>query len=61
MNEEDLRHVFAMFIVNGLLTRRDPQDIDPDEVWLLTDGLLAKRKKEATGLPSIKRRRKNED
>jgi hypothetical protein len=59
MTEEELRLVFAMFIVNGLLSRRDPQDIDPDEIWLLTDGLLERRKKEITGLPPIKRKRKD--
>jgi len=60
MNEQDLRDCFAMFIVNGLLSRASV--FDAKEVWEIADAMLEARKpKEETGIVAVKRgRKKNE-
>jgi hypothetical protein len=61
MNEKDLRDVFAMLILNGMLSRIPPEEIDPDNVWYLADAMVETREpKSVSGLPPIKRRRKSE-
>jgi hypothetical protein len=55
MNEQDLRDCFAMFIVNGLISRSSAFDMD--EVWQMADAMLEARKpQETVGLPAIKKR-----
>jgi hypothetical protein len=57
MNEQDLRDVFAMFIVNGLISRASVFDMR--EVWEMADAMLEARKpKEEVGITAIKRTRK---
>ena len=59
MNDQDLRYCFAMFIVNGLISRASVFDMN--EVWEMADALLeARDPKPAAGLPPIKRRKKSE-
>lgn len=61
MNEKDLRDAFAMLIINGMLSRLDPAEIDPANVWYLADCMIETREpKSAIGLPPIKRRKKSE-
>jgi hypothetical protein len=55
MNDQDLRDCFAMFIVNGLISRAS--EFDMKEVWEMADAMLEARKPEETvGLPAIKKR-----
>jgi hypothetical protein len=55
MNEQDLRDCFAMFIVNGLISRSSAFDMD--EVWQMADAMMeAREPKETVGLPAIKKR-----
>jgi len=55
MNDQDLRDCFAMFIVNGLISRSSAFDMD--EVWQMADAMLEARKpQETVGLPAIKKR-----
>jgi hypothetical protein len=55
MNDQDLRDCFAMFIVNGLISRTS--EFDMKEVWEMADAMLEARKPEETvGLPAIKKR-----
>jgi len=55
MNEQDLRDCFAMFIVNGLISRSSAFDMK--EVWEMADEMLEARKSQETvGLPAIKKR-----
>jgi hypothetical protein len=55
MNEKDLRDCFAMFIVNGLISRSSAFDME--EVWQMADAMLEARKpQETVGLPAIKKR-----
>ncbi len=57
MNEEDLRDCFAMFIVNGLISRASVFDMK--EVWEMADAMLEARNKEPEeGIVKIKRTRK---
>jgi hypothetical protein len=59
MESDELRSAFAMMILNGMLSRLDPKDIDPEEVWQLADKMIeAKEQKPTVGLPPIKRRKK---
>ena len=44
MNERDLRDCFALFIVNGLLSRASV--FDAKEVWEIADAMLEARKAE---------------
>ena len=55
MNEQDLRDCFAMFIVNGLISRASVFDMK--EVWDMADEMLeAREPQETVGLPAIKKR-----
>jgi hypothetical protein len=55
MNEQDLRDCFAMFIVNGLISRASVFDMK--EVWEIADAMLEARDPGPTvGLPPLKRR-----
>lgn len=55
MNENDLRDCFAMFIVNGLISRASAFDMK--EVWEMADAMLEARKKEPEeGIVAIKKR-----
>ena len=55
MNEKDLRDCFAMFIVNGLISRSSAFDME--EVWQMAEPMLEARKpQETVGLPAIKKR-----
>lgn len=54
MNENDLRDCFAMFIVNGLISRASVFDMK--EVWEMADAMLEARKpKEEIGIVAVKR------
>lgn len=63
MNEQDLRDVFAMFIVNGIIINEGVlDDRMPNRAYLLADMMLEARKpKETIGLPAIKRKTKVKD
>jgi hypothetical protein len=56
MNEEDLRDCFAMFALNGLLSRASV--FDAKEVWEIADAMLeARTKKEPEeGIVAIKKK-----
>jgi len=55
MNEKDLRDCFAMFIVNGLISRASVFDMK--EVWEMADAMLEARKGEPEeGIVAIKKR-----
>jgi hypothetical protein len=55
MNDQDLRDCFAMFIVNGLLSRASVFDME--EVWKMADAMLEARDNKSTvGLPPIRRK-----
>jgi hypothetical protein len=55
MNDQDLRDCFAMFALNGLLSRASV--FDAKEVWEIADAILEARDPQPTvGLPPIKRR-----
>jgi hypothetical protein len=59
MESDELRSAFAMLITNGMLSRLDPKDVDPEEVWQLADKMVEfKEQKPTAGLPPIKRRKK---
>jgi hypothetical protein len=54
MNEQDLRDCFAMFALNGLLSRASAFDVK--EVWEIADAMLDARKPKEVGITAIKRR-----
>ena len=55
MNDQDLRDCFAMFIVNGLLSRDSVFDME--EVWKMADAMLEARDNKSTiGLPPMRRK-----
>jgi len=54
MNEEDLRDCFAMFALNGLLSRASV--FDAKEVWEIADAMLEARKTDEEGIVAIKKR-----
>jgi hypothetical protein len=55
MNDQDLRDCFAMFIVNGLLSRASVFDMK--EVWEMADAMLeARDNKNPIGLPPMRRK-----
>ena len=59
MNETDLRDCFAMFIVNGLISRASVFDMK--EVWEMADAMLEARKEddeEELGIAAVKPKRK---
>ena len=57
MNDNDLRDCFAMFIVNGFISRASVFNMR--EVWEAADAMLEARKpKEETGITAVKRVRK---
>jgi hypothetical protein len=59
MESDELRSAFAMMILNGMLSRLDPKDVDPENVWQLAEKMIeAKEQKTTAGLPPIKRRKK---
>ena len=54
MNDQDLRDCFAMFIVNGLISRASVFDMK--EVWEMADEMLKARKaKDESGIVAVKR------
>lgn len=58
MNEKDLRDCFAMFIVNGLISRASVFDMK--EVWEMADAMLEARNKEPeaeVGIVAVKKRK----
>ena len=57
MNDQDLRDCFAMFIVNGLISRASVFDME--EVWQMADVMLEARrvKEEPQGIVAIKKKR----
>jgi hypothetical protein len=58
MNENDLRDCFAMFIVNGLISRASVFDMK--EVWEMADAMLEARNKapeDDGGIATIKKRK----
>ena len=60
MNENDLRDCFAMFIVNGLISRASVFDMK--EVWEMADAMLEARKEkddgEELGIAAVRVKRK---
>jgi len=58
MNENDLRDCFAMFALNGLLSRASV--FDAKEVWEIADAMLEARNKTESddGIVAIKKTRK---
>ena len=62
MNENDLRDCFAMFALNGLLSRASV--FDAKEVWEIADAIIEARKAEPeqeVGIVAVKSRRKKSD
>jgi len=62
MSEQDriyLRHLYAMFIFNGLLSRLNPQELNADKVWQFVDEVIeaSESKPVEEGIVSIKKRR----
>ena len=56
MNEEDLRDCFAMFALNGLLSRASV--FDAKEVWEIADAMLeARNPPDEEGIAVIKKRK----
>lgn len=57
MNENDLRDCFAMFALNGLLSRASV--FDAKEVWEIADAMLEARNKIESddGIVAIKKRK----
>ena len=56
MNEEDLRDCFAMFAMNGLLSRASV--FDAKEVWEIADAMLeARSQSDEEGIAVIKKRK----
>lgn len=55
MNEQDLRDCFAMFALNGLLSRASVFDVK--ECYEIADAMLEARKPRQEGIVSIKKRR----
>jgi hypothetical protein len=59
MNEQDLRDCFAMFIVNGLISRASAFDMK--EVWEMADAMLEARSGNGSvGLPPVRARKTKE-
>jgi hypothetical protein len=59
MNDEDLRDCFAMFAMNGLISRGSVWDFK--EAWEIADGMLEARNQEPeqeVGIVAAKPRRK---
>ena len=58
MNDNDLRDAFAMFIVNGLISRASVFDMK--EVWEMADAMLEARNKETeeSGIAAFKPKRR---
>jgi len=66
MNEQDLRDCFAMFVLNGIVSRGITSHTDLSEVadnaYKLADAMIEAREPKTTvGLPPIKRRTKKSD
>jgi hypothetical protein len=59
MNEQDLRDCFAMFALNGLLSRASVFDMK--EVWEIADAMLEARTPKEVGIKTVKRTRKTND
>jgi len=59
MNDQDLRDCFAMFIVNGLISRASV--FDKNEVWEMADAMLEARKHKEVGIKTVKRTRKTDN
>jgi len=57
MNDQDLRDCFAMFALNGLLSRASV--FDAKEVWEIADAMLEARNKTENdgGITTIKKRK----
>ena len=57
MNEKDLRDCFAMFAMNGLISRGSVWDFK--EAWEIADGMLEARNKteDDGGITTIKKRK----
>lgn len=59
MNEQDLRDVFAMFAMNGLLAQGFHDYSIAQTAYKMADEMLEARKPQETiGLPAIKRKAK---
>ena len=59
VNEQDLRDCFAMFIVNGLISRASVFDMQ--EVWEMADAMLEARDKtseQEVGITTVKPRKR---
>ena len=60
MNEQDLRDCFAMFAMNGLISRGSVWDFK--EAWEIADGMLKARNAEpevAEGIAAVKPKRRS--
>jgi len=59
-DKEYLRHLYAMFVLNGLLSRLNPDEVHTDKVWQFVDEVIEASEPKEAGIASIKRRKKNE-
>ena len=59
MSDQDLRDCFAMFALNGLLSRASVFDMK--EVWEIADAMLEARTPREVGIKTVKRTRKSND
>jgi hypothetical protein len=65
MNEQDLRDCYAMFAMNGLISKRLVSGFDTDELakeaYEMADSMLEARKPKEVGIKTVKRTRKLND
>jgi len=59
-DKEYLRHLYAMFVLNGLLSRLNPDEVHTDKVWQFVDEIIETSEPKQAGIASIKRKKKNE-
>ena len=60
-DKEYLRHLYAMFVLNGLLSRLNPDEVHTDKVWQFVDEIIEASEPKESGIASIKRRRKSDN
>jgi len=65
MNDNDLRDCFAMFVLNGIVSRGITSHTNLSEVadnaYELADAMLEARKPKDVGIKAVKRTRKTND
>ena len=57
-DQKNIRMLWGMFVVNGLLSRLNPIEIEVEEVWEFVDALIESGEDEPRGILAIKPKRK---